>query len=254
MSVGQREKATQKRVIKLFVQELGYTYLGDFTERKNSNIETDLLTKFLTRKGYSPVLISRALKELQDAAGDQSVNLYDLNEQTYKKLRYGVKVSESVGQHMPASTPKEQEAVAETIENNIGKEIVERTQSNPKYYENMSALLCKLIEKRKNDVINYEEYLRQIVELARKVHKPESSAEYPPGIRESAAKRAFYDHLGGNSVAANQIYDAVMSSKQDNFRGSKIKERKIWRAIRAIIRDSQEADRLLALVKEQSEF
>ena len=32
---------------------------------------------------------------------------------------------------MPASTPKEQEAVAETIENNIGKEIVERTQSNP---------------------------------------------------------------------------------------------------------------------------
>ena len=66
MGVGQREKATQKRVIRLFAQELGYTYLGDFTERKNSNIETELLTKFLTRKGYSPVLISRALKELQD--------------------------------------------------------------------------------------------------------------------------------------------------------------------------------------------
>ena len=28
MSIGQREKATQKRVIKLFVQELGYTYLA----------------------------------------------------------------------------------------------------------------------------------------------------------------------------------------------------------------------------------
>ena len=99
MSVGQREKDTQKRVIKLFVQELGYTYLGDFTERKDSNIEVELLTKFLTRKGYSPVLINRALKELQDAAGDQSVNLYDLNEQTYKKLRYGIKASESTGQH-----------------------------------------------------------------------------------------------------------------------------------------------------------
>ena len=53
-------------VIKLFVQELGYTYLGDFTDRVNSNIETDLLTKFLTRREYSPLLISRALKELQD--------------------------------------------------------------------------------------------------------------------------------------------------------------------------------------------
>ena len=155
---------------------------------------------------------------------------------------------------MPASTPKEQEAVAETIENNIGKEIVERTQSNPKYYEKMSALLHELIEKRKNDVINYEEYLRQIVELARKVHKPESGTEYPPEIRESAAKRAFYDHLNGDTVVANQIYAAVMSSKQDNFRGSKIKERKIWRAIRAVVKDDQEADQLLALVKEQSEF
>ena len=155
---------------------------------------------------------------------------------------------------MPSSTPKEQEAVAETIENNIGKEIVERTQSNPKYYEKMSALLRELIEKRKNDVINYEEYLRQIVELARKVHKPESGTEYPPEIRESAAKRAFYDHLNGDTVVANQIYDAVMSSKQDNFRGSKIKERKIWRAIRAVVKDDQEADQLLALVKEQSEF
>ena len=143
---------------------------------------------------------------------------------------------------MPASTPKEQEAVAETIENNIGKEIVERTQSNPKYYEKMSALLHELIEKRKNDVINYEEYLRQIVELARKVHKPESGTEYPPEIRESAAKRAFYDHLNGDTVVANQIYDAVMSSKQDNFRGSKIKGRKIWRAIRAVVKDDQEAD------------
>ena len=50
MGVGQREKATQKRVIRLFAQELGYTYLGDFTERKNSNIETELLTKFGTHQ------------------------------------------------------------------------------------------------------------------------------------------------------------------------------------------------------------
>lgn len=47
-----------------------------------------------------PVRISRTLKELQDAAGDdQSMNLYDLDEQTYKKLRYGIKVSEPVVQY-----------------------------------------------------------------------------------------------------------------------------------------------------------
>lgn len=155
---------------------------------------------------------------------------------------------------MPSSTPKEQEAVAETIENNVGKEIVEKTRSNPKYYEKMSELLRELIAKRKNDVINYEEYLRQIVELAKKVHKPEGGTEYPADIRESAAKRAFYDYLDGDENVANQLHEAVMFSKQDNFRGSKIKERKIWRAIRAIVRDDQKATELLALIKEQSEY
>lgn len=155
---------------------------------------------------------------------------------------------------MPASTPKEQEAVAETIENNIGKEIVERTQSNPKYYEKMSALLRELIEKRKHDVINYEEYLHRIVEVARKVHKPEGSVEYPSDIQESAAKRAFFDFYHGDADIANQLYDAVVSSKQDNFRGNKVKERKIWRAVRAIVKNDQEADKLLALIKEQGEF
>ena len=155
---------------------------------------------------------------------------------------------------MPSSTAKEQEAVAETIENNVGKEIVEKTRSNPKYYEKMSELLRELIVKRKNDVINYEEYLRQIVELAKKVHKPESGTEYPADIRESAAKRAFYDYLDGDVNVANQLHKAVMFSKQDNFRGSKIKERKIWRAIRAIVKDDQKATELLALIKEQSEY
>ena len=155
---------------------------------------------------------------------------------------------------MPSSTPKEEEAVAETIENNVRKEIVEKTRSNPKYYEKMSELLRELIAKRRNDVINYEEYLRQIVELAKKVHKPESGTEYPADIRESAAKRAFYDYLDGDANVANQLHEAVMFSKQDNFRGSKIKERKIWRAIRAIVRDDQKATELLALIKEQSEY
>lgn len=41
--VGQREKETQKRVIAFFSQELGYEYLGDWTDRDNRNIEVSLL-------------------------------------------------------------------------------------------------------------------------------------------------------------------------------------------------------------------
>ena len=41
---------------------------------------------------------------------------------------------------------KRQEAVAETIENNVRKVIVEESQTNPKYYEKMSKLLDEIIQ------------------------------------------------------------------------------------------------------------
>jgi type I restriction enzyme R subunit len=43
--VGKPERVTQRRVIELFREELGYRYLGDWTDRDgNSNIEEGLLT------------------------------------------------------------------------------------------------------------------------------------------------------------------------------------------------------------------
>jgi hypothetical protein len=50
-TVGQIEKKTQERVVKLFEEQLGYDYLGDWTERDgNRNIEEDLLRTFLAEK------------------------------------------------------------------------------------------------------------------------------------------------------------------------------------------------------------
>lgn len=47
-TVGQIEKKTQQRVVKLFRDKLGYDYLGDWTDRYgNSNIEAVLLRAFL---------------------------------------------------------------------------------------------------------------------------------------------------------------------------------------------------------------
>lgn len=84
---------------------------------------------------------------------------------------------------LPDSIRKNQEAMAETIENNVRKTIVDENPVNPKYYEQMSVLLDELIELRRQKAIEYQEYLEKIRELSRKVIRPEqTAANYPPGL------------------------------------------------------------------------
>ena len=54
-SIGAPEKATQDRVIKLFTEQLGYSYLGDWKDREgNSNVEEGLLSDCLLSTSPSP--------------------------------------------------------------------------------------------------------------------------------------------------------------------------------------------------------
>ena len=89
-TVGQVEKKTQARVVKLFREQLGYDYLGDWTEREgNRNIEEELLRGFLRDKQrYDEALIARALHLLDKAAGDTSKSLYDRNRPYKGTLHY----------------------------------------------------------------------------------------------------------------------------------------------------------------------
>ena len=98
-TVGQIEKATQARVVALLQQRLGYTYLGNWIDQDNANIDTARLTAWLKGRDVADILISRALHELTKAAGDASKNLYDRNKAVYEMLRYGIKVQPGAGEN-----------------------------------------------------------------------------------------------------------------------------------------------------------
>lgn len=87
-------------MIKLFTQELGYRYLGDWTDRANNrNIEEEILSKWLSERGVSAALIARALRQLDKAASlGEGKPLYYANKDVYQLLRYGVKDKESAGE------------------------------------------------------------------------------------------------------------------------------------------------------------
>ena len=93
MTIGLPERATQNRVIALFRDELGFRTLGDWTDRpNNSNVEVDLLTAYLSKRGYSAAQIGRALDRLRIEANNPNRSLYDNNKAVYSLLRYGVQV------------------------------------------------------------------------------------------------------------------------------------------------------------------
>ena len=102
---------------------------------------------------------------------------------------------------LPKGIRENREAVAETIENNVRKLIIDEQPINPKYYEKMSELLDALIEQRRKEALDYQEYLARIVELTRKVKNPATGYVYPTAL-DTAAKRALYDNLGKDEALA----------------------------------------------------
>src|SRR6266566_9862254 len=122
-AVGQPERSTQNRIIALFRDELGYRYLGDWTDRDgNSNIEEGVLTTYLTKAGYTPAQISVAIYKLRTEATNHSRGSYGNNQAVYSLLRYGVPVKIEAGKvtetvHLINWTePKENDfAIAEEV-------------------------------------------------------------------------------------------------------------------------------------------
>ena len=83
----------QPNVVSLFREELGYRYLGDWTDRVgNTNIEQGLLSAHLTKSGYSAAQISAAIYKLRTQADNHNRGLYGNNQAVFSLLRYGVPV------------------------------------------------------------------------------------------------------------------------------------------------------------------
>jgi type I restriction enzyme R subunit len=96
--VGKSERVTQKRLIALFRDELGYRYLGDWSDREgNSNIEEESLGVYLKGAEYSGEQINRAVYLLKTESDNPNRSLYDNNKAVYSLLRYGVPVKTELG-------------------------------------------------------------------------------------------------------------------------------------------------------------
>jgi type I restriction enzyme, R subunit len=160
--------------------------------------------------------------------------------------------------NLPQSIRGSKEAMAETIENNLRKVIIEESPTNPMYYEKMSTLLDELIKLRKDEANRYEEYLKKIVELTKQIKKPNQSNHYPKAIN-TTAKRALFDNLNKNEELAIALNNHLLEIMDDEWRSTHIKRRKVEIAVQSVlnnfgITDEIETKRIYDLVFNQTEY
>ena len=144
------------------------------------------------------------------------------------------------------------DAVGESIENNIRNKIHKEHMNDPAYYEKMSDLLSEIIADRKAKAIEYEEYLRRIEELIRKIASQTGNGM--PEEIDTPGKRALYNNLNKDVHLALNLHEAILGARRDDWRGREVCEREVKRAMHGILDDEDEVNRLFPIVKAQREY
>jgi type I restriction enzyme R subunit len=153
---------------------------------------------------------------------------------------------------LPDGIKGSKEAIAETIENNVRSKIIKDHLIDPAFYDEMSVLLSAVIKERKDNAISYEEHLRKIADLARKVQGGVS--ESTPDNLNTPAKRVLYNNLGKNYDLALEIHEKIIKYRPDGWRGIDTKELVIKRCLYEALKDKDEVERIFPIIVKQSEY
>jgi type I restriction enzyme R subunit len=178
---------------------------------------------------------------------------------------------------LPEGIKNNQQAVAETIENNVRRKIIKEHLNDPAFYENMSALLDEIIATRRAKAIEYEEYLTLIAQLTKRVQSgqaedtptqlntPGKRALYSNLCQEIAPHSAYYDPATPNLAAgialkdralvlAQKIDQSVKKVRHADWRGHTARENAIKEALYEVLQDHGAVDGIFPIIVQQKEY
>jgi type I restriction enzyme R subunit len=195
-----------------------------------------------------------AMRHLLDTyiRAEESVKVSAFDDMTLVQMI--VERGEAAFDSLPENIRTNREAMAETIENNVRRLIIDEMAVNPKYYEKMSELLDALILQRKEEALDYKAYLAKMVDLTKRVSHPENQVAYPPKI-DTPARRALFDNLDHSEDLAIRVDTAIRDVKKDDWRGMRAKRIEVRNAIKSVLSgDDDLVDAVYKIVENQRDY
>lgn len=142
-------------------------------------------------------------------------------------------------------------ASAETVEANLREVIRKDSPFNPAYYGKLSIILQELIDKRKKEMLDYEEYMKELIELVKKA-RGKSANSYPESIK-TPGMRALYDNLGQDEDLAVRTHEVIKENALVGFRDNRLKQRKLIKALAKLLGDEM-AQKIYDIIKLHDEY
>ncbi|MDB4353741.1 hypothetical protein N9Z02_00390, partial [Akkermansiaceae bacterium] len=155
--------------------------------------------------------------------------------------------------------------IAEAVINNIRKTVIKDRLTDPQFYEQMSALLTDLIQQSRESADDYEAFLSQAEELAKRLINKHEGHDLPPTLRGKALAIRIYHNIPDNcleGLTEDQAKDKkqelslavehiVTTDTPPDWRGDSAKEIALENKLYEALEENDDAtDTILALLKE----
>lgn len=197
---------------------------------------------------------------------DPATELGELGARSLVELIVETGIHDTIARKLNAKGKLSNRAVAETIINNVRKVIIRDQLTDPRFYEQMSALLNDLIRQSREDAQAYLEFLRKAEALAKRLAEKRPEDGVPASLHGNPDAAVLYNNLStipastfvyptpeeALAAFALRVDRAVREQAPAGWKGDPVREKQVLNALYPLLdRDREATQALFEIVKNQ---
>jgi len=197
---------------------------------------------------------------------DTAEDLGELGEMSLTELIVETGIHDAIARNLNQKGKLSKNAIAEGIINNVRKTILRDQLTDPRFYERMSKLLDDLIQQKRGEAAEYEEFLRRAEDLAKQLSRKQSNDGVPSVLHGKPGAIVLFSNLetipsttfqcpADEEARANLALELDLAMRElapAGWKGDETREKEVLNAIYPILqRDRTATLAMFEIIKNQ---